>query len=79
MVGKVDVIYMDFMKAFDQVPHRRLLRKVESYVISGNVPGWIDDFVFDRSQCVLANGSNSSLGRVTVEFPEAVFEAHSCL
>ena len=25
--GQVDVIYMDFMKAFDQVPHKRLLKK----------------------------------------------------
>ena len=35
--GQVDVIYMDFMKAFDQVPHQRLLHKVKSYGIDGHV------------------------------------------
>ena len=36
-VGSIDIIYMDFMKAFDMVPHRRLLknwRATESQTIS---------------------------------------------
>ena len=32
----VDIIYFDFAKAFDSVPHERLLRKIESYGIGGN-------------------------------------------
>ena len=39
--GQIDSIYMDFMKAFDKVPHRRLLKKMEQNknnhkVTSGN-------------------------------------------
>ena len=37
----VDVIYLDFAEAFDKVPHRRLLRKLERYGISGKVLAWI--------------------------------------
>ena len=33
--GQVDIIYMDFQKAFDQAPHRRLIEKVKSHGIQG--------------------------------------------
>jgi phosphopantetheinyl transferase (holo-ACP synthase) len=35
--GKIDSLYMDFMKAFDKVPHRRLLHKIHRYKISEKV------------------------------------------
>ena len=46
----VDVIYLDLQKAFDSVPHNRLLLKVESYGISGKFLGWIKSFLSDREQ-----------------------------
>ena len=42
---EVDVIYLDFCKAFDEVPHKRLLVKIERYGIKGNVLGWIKEFL----------------------------------
>ena len=48
----VDVIYLDFCKAFDKVPHKRLLRKLWGYGIRGNVHAWIQDFLSDRKQHV---------------------------
>jgi len=39
----VDVIYPDFQKAFDKVPHVRLVNKLEAYGISGNVSQWITE------------------------------------
>ena len=42
--GSIDVIYMDYMKAFDSVPHRRLLLKLSALGIKGNVLAWIGDF-----------------------------------
>ena len=42
----VDIIYLDFQKVFDKVPHRKLLNKVESHGISGHIHRWISDFFF---------------------------------
>ena len=38
----VDIIYMDFQKAFDKVPHARLLKKLEKHGIQGKVLKWIE-------------------------------------
>ena len=37
----VDIIYLDFKKAFDKVPHERLILKIKSYGIEGNLLKWI--------------------------------------
>ena len=52
MVG-VDVIYMDFQKAFDTVPHRRLIQKVGAHGIEGRLLGWLTDFLANREQRVV--------------------------
>ena len=43
--AQVDVIYTDFAKAFDTVPHGRLLTKLKSYNISDKLLAWIQDFL----------------------------------
>ena len=67
--GTIDAIYMDFRKAFDSVPHRRLLHKTNSHGIQGLVLKWIEAFLSDRSQQVFVNGSKSQEGRVTSGIP----------
>jgi len=37
----VDVVYMDFSKAFDKVPHGRLLQKIQRHGIEGDSAVWI--------------------------------------
>ena len=37
----VDIIYLDFPKAFDKVPHHRLIGNVASMGVEGRVKGWI--------------------------------------
>jgi hypothetical protein len=44
---------MDFQKAFDRVPHKRLLEKIKSYGIVGPTLNWIEDFLKNRSQKVM--------------------------
>lgn len=52
----VDVIYLDFKKAFDLVPHKRLLYKLEHYGIRGSLLNWIEDFLSDRKYQVRVDG-----------------------
>ena len=37
----VDVLYLDYRKAFDSVPHKRLLEKLKTYGIHGKLLRWI--------------------------------------
>ena len=52
----VDVVYLDFEKAFDKVPHERLLNQLERYGIKGNILQWIRDYLSNRQQRVRVNG-----------------------
>ena len=66
----VDVIYLDFCKAFDKVPHKRLLKKLWEYGIRGNVHAWVKDFLTNRSQLVKINGASSEPVNVTSGVPQ---------
>ena len=48
--GSVDVVYLDFMKAFDTVPYRRLLAKAEGFGIANPLLKWIESFLVGRKQ-----------------------------
>ena len=50
---------VDLAKAFDSVPHLRLLGKLESYGVTGNILNWIKAFLSGRSQVVRVNDTNS--------------------
>ena len=58
------------MKAFDKVPHKRLVHKIEKYGITGNILGWITSFLSNRSQCVVINNSVSASEPVTSGIPQ---------
>ena len=47
---QTDLIIMDFAKAFDKVPHRRLLHKLDYYGIRGSAHKWISSWLSGRSQ-----------------------------
>ena len=71
--GCIDVIYMDFMKAFDKVPpppHLRLLVKLQSYGICSKTLDWIRAFLAGRHQCVVVNGQRSEWSEVTSGIPQ---------
>ena len=67
--GTIDYIYYDFKKAFDKVPHRSLLKKVESYGIKGEFLVWIAAFLSNRTQ-VTVNGESSEHKNVTSGIPQ---------
>ena len=58
------------MKAFDKVPHNRLLHKVENYGVTGNILGWISSFLKDRTHQVIVNGAKSGSAKVTSGIPQ---------
>ncbi|KAK3102525.1 hypothetical protein FSP39_011953 [Pinctada imbricata] len=66
---QTDVIVMDFAKAFDKVPHKRLLYKLNFYGIRNNTLLWIQDFLSLRSQTIL-NGTHSDNIHVTSGVPQ---------
>lgn len=55
----IDAVYMDFRKAFDSVPHARLLHKLYAYGVRGKVLNWIRAFLTDRRQRVVVGASES--------------------
>ena len=66
----VDVIFLDFQKAFDKVPHKRLLLKLNSFGIKGNLLRWIQKWLHGREQRVVINGCSSVWKNVTSGVPQ---------
>ena len=66
----IDVVYLDFMKAFDIVPHKRLMGKLKSYGIEYYTVRWIQAFLSDSVQQVSVNGINSEWANVTSGIPQ---------
>jgi len=58
--NSIDVIFLDFAKAFDKVPHKRLTMKLESHGISGKVLQWASEWLRRRMKRVCINGVVSS-------------------
>ena len=67
---QIDAILLDFAKAFDKVPHLRLLSKLTSYGITGNTQNWIKSFLSNRKQRVSVNGALSDITDVTSGVPQ---------
>ena len=66
----IDVIYLDFQKAFDKVPHKRLMLKIKSLGIAGEVYSWIADWLSDRQQRVVLLGNKSNWIEVKSGVPQ---------
>ena len=58
--SQVDVIYLDFQKAFDKVPHQRLILKLKSHGMGNSIINWIEQWLTDRKQRVVVDGEVSS-------------------
>jgi hypothetical protein len=68
--GALDLIYLDFAKAFDTVPHERLLNKLASYGIQGHALQWIRQFLTGRRQRVGVAGNFSNWTKVLSGVPQ---------
>ena len=68
--SQVDVILLDFEKAFDKVPHSRLLNKLDFYGVRGNINSWIKAFHSQRKQQVVLEGVKSNQEDVLSGVPQ---------
>ena len=58
--NQVDIVLLDFSKAFDKVSHPKLLFKLSQHGVKGNTLNWIRAFLVCRTQAVALEGESSS-------------------
>ena len=66
----IDIIYLDFQKAFDKVPHQRLLLKLKAHGIGDSITDWIEQWLTDRRQRVVVDGEVSNWKSVLSGVPQ---------
>ena len=66
----VEIIYLDFQKAFDKVPHQRLLLKLKAHGIGDSITDWIEQWLTDRRQRVVVDGEVSNWKSVLSGVPQ---------
>ena len=66
----VDILYFDFKKAFDRVPHKRLIYKLKCMGIQGKVLNVISDFLMNRLFRVCVEGNFSNFMKVLSGIPQ---------
>ena len=67
---QIDFMILDFRKAFDKVPHQRLLLKLNQFGIKGNILRWTESFLTSRTQQVVLEGATSHQVYVTSDVPQ---------
>ena len=66
----VDILYLDYAKAFDTVPHERLLLQISSFGIKNKTLAWIMSFLTNRRQRVRVNNKVSTWRPVDSRVPQ---------
>jgi hypothetical protein len=66
----IDIVYLDFAKAFDKVPKARLIKKLRAHGIGGHLLRWVAAWLTDRKQRVVLNGKKSSWEEVLSGVPQ---------
>jgi hypothetical protein len=67
---QVDIVYLDFSKAFDCIPHSLLIHKLTSMGFSGNILAWLNNYLSNRRQRVVLKGACSSYLHVRSGVPQ---------
>ncbi|MCS5550755.1 MAG: reverse transcriptase domain-containing protein [Gammaproteobacteria bacterium] len=67
---QVDIAILDFSKAFDTVPHNKLLHKLNNYGIKGNIHKWLTNFLTTRTMRTIVEGEHSKETSVDSGVPQ---------
>lgn len=70
---QVDVVVLDFSKAFDKVKHNFLIHKLSHYGIAGRTNTWSKSFLRDRQQVIIVDSTRSSFVPMDLGVP------HGCV
>ena len=76
---QLDLLFLDFKKAFDNIPHKRLLLELSKYGNSGKVLDWIEAFLTKRCQRVVLGESISEWKMLFQVYHTAVLKARCYL
>lgn len=68
--SQINVVYIDYAKAFDKICHRKLLKLLTNIGIGYELLFWLENFICDRSQCVRIDNSFSSIAPVSSGVPQ---------
>ena len=66
----MDIVYLYFKKAFDKVPHQRLLVKLKAHGIENYVFSWIEQWLTHIRQRVIVDGEISNWKSVLSGVPQ---------
>ena len=66
----MDVVYLDFQKVFDKVPHQRSLLEIKAHSIGNDVINWIETWLTHRRQRVIVDGDISNSKSVLSGVPQ---------
>ena len=67
---EIDMIYLDFSKAFDSVLHDKLILKLHGYRIAAPLLNWLTDYLSEQKQRVVIDGISSGYLDVTSAGPQ---------
>ncbi len=68
-----DIIYLDFQKALNKVPHMRLLTKLKAHGVTGHIHKRVEDWLSERKQRVVINGISSGWRGLKSDVPTGSF------
>jgi uncharacterized protein YajQ (UPF0234 family) len=73
---QVDVVFLDFKKAFDKVPQSKLILRLQACGLNLKMVNWIRDFLSDRKQKIVIDGISADIVRVTSGVPQGSVIGH---